>query len=59
MESVYPQFQFWSTVLNMQLNYLNFLRLTGTGDVNLYMVSFERIFALDHIHYSRWLPFHH
>ena len=26
MESAYPQFQFWSTVLNMQLDYLNFLR---------------------------------
>ena len=63
MESAYPQFQFWSTVLNMQLDYLIFLRLIGTGDFNLYTVSLERIlpwiFAFDHIHYSRWLPVHH
>ena len=63
MESAYPQFQFWSTVLNMQLDYLNFLRSIGTGDLNLSMVSLERIlpwiFAFDHIHYSRWLPFHY
>ena len=63
MESAYPQFQFWSIVLNMQLDYLNFLRSIGTGDLNLSMVSLERIlpwiFAFDHIHYSRWLPFHY
>ena len=63
MDSAYPQFQFWSAVLNMQLDCLNFLRSIGTGDLNLYMVSLERIlhwiFAFDHIHYSRWLAFHH
>ena len=59
-ESTYPQSQFWSTVLNMQLDYLIFLRSIGTGDFNLYTVSLERIlpwvFAFDYIHYSRWLP---
>ena len=62
-ESTYPQSQFWSTVLNMQLDYLIFLRSIGTGDFNLYAVSLERIlpwiFAFDHIHYSRWLPVHY
>ena len=62
-ESTYPQSQFWSTVLNMQLDYLIFLRSTGTGDFNLYTVSLERIlpwvFAFDYIHYSRWLPVHY
>ena len=57
MESAYPQFQFWSTVLNMQLDYLIFLRSIRNGDFNLYTVSLEQIlswiFAFDHIHYSR------
>ena len=62
-ESTYPQSQFWSTVLNMQLDYLIFLRSIGTGDFNLYTVSLERIlpwvFEFDYIHYSRWLPVHY
>ena len=63
LESAYPQSKFCSTVLNMQLDYLIFLRSIRTGDFNLYTVSLERIlpwiFAFDHIHYSRWLPVDH
>ena len=63
MVSACPQFQFWSTVLNLQLDYLILLRSVRTGDFKLYTVSLERIlswiFAFDHIHYSRWLPVHH
>ena len=47
----------------MELDRLLFLRAIPKGDFLLYIASIEkllpRIFALDHIHYARWLTVHH
>ena len=63
MESCSPQFQFWSVALRMQLDYLLFMRSIRTANFTLYVYSLEKllpwIFALDHIHYARWLTVHH
>ena len=63
VESRSPQFKFWSIALRMELDYLLFLRAVRKGDFLLYIASTEKllpwIFALDHIHYSRWLTVHH
>ena len=63
MGSRSPQFKFWSITLKMELDYLLFLRAVCKGDFLLYIASIEKLlpwaFALDHIHYARWLTVHH
>ncbi len=58
----YPQFKFWSLVLQFEIDILIFVRALREGDFNLYIDALTNIvpwfFALDHIHYARWLPVH-
>ena len=57
-----PTFQFWDTVLNMEIMGLTFVRAHHEANFPLY-VQFLRslvpwFFALDHPHYARWVPVH-
>lgn len=56
------QFRFWSTILNVELLVLFFVRSFRESDVRLYKESLSSLipyfFALDHINYARWLPIH-
>ena len=58
-----PQFKFWSISLKMELDYLLFLRSVRSSNFSLYVESIGNflpwIFALDHVHYQRWLSIHH
>ena len=58
----YPQFKFWFLVLQFEIATLIFVRDLREGDFNLYIDALTNIvpwfFALDHIHYARWLPVH-
>ena len=57
-----PQFFYWLTVFDLELILLQFLKAQRQADFNLYIESLTKIlpwlFALDHIHYSRWLTMH-
>lgn len=59
---LHPQFQYWLTVLNMELLLLIFVRSLREGNFQLYLSSLSAIapwfFVLDHTHYARWLPVH-
>lgn len=56
------QFKYWSTVLDLELLVLSFVRSIRTGDFELYTDTLQTLapwfFALDHAHYARWLPVH-
>ena len=58
-----PQFQFWSIALKMEMDYFLFLRSIRSSNFKLYVASIRKflpwIFAFDHVHYARWLSFHH
>ena len=58
----YPQFKFWFLVLQFEIAILIIVRALREGDFNLYVDALTNIvpwyFALDHIHYARWLPVH-
>ena len=58
----YPQFRFWAMTLQFELKLLQFIRSLREGNFALYIDSLEQLmpwfFALDHVHYSRWVPFH-
>ena len=63
MEYRSQPFKFWLIALRMKLDYLLFLRTVREGDFLLYTASIKKLlpwmFALDHIHYARWLTVHH
>ena len=63
MEPRSPRFKFRSIAFRMELDCLLFLHGVWKGDFLLYIASIEKllpwIFALDHIHYARWLKVHH
>ena len=56
------QFKYWSTVLDLELLVLSFVRSIRTGDFELYTDTLQTLapwfFAPDHAHYARWLPVH-
>ena len=58
-----PQFQFWSVALKIEIDYLLFLRPIRSFKIKLYVESIGMflpwVFALDHVHYARWLSIHH
>lgn len=62
MMLVHPMFRFWSTVLELELNLLAFIRAVRTSNFELYIETLTKMvpwfFALDHVHYARWLPVH-
>ena len=55
-------FRFWSTVLDLQLTLLAFVRAIRTSDFELYVQALSQLapwfFALDHVHYARWVSVH-
>lgn len=57
-----PQFQFWSATLKLELLLLTFVRSIRLADFSLYKLAIQDLlpwfFALDHIHYARWLSVH-
>ena len=57
-----PHFKFWNMVLELELTVMLFVRAIREGDFQLYIEALTKIvpwfFALDHVHYSRWIPIH-
>ena len=58
----HPQFYYWTTVMELELLMLQFIRLLREGNFYLYLDSLNQLapwfFALDRVHYARWLPVH-
>lgn len=57
-----PQFQFWSMVLQLEVDVMIFVRAIREADFLLYMDALAKIvpwfFAFDHTNYARWIPVH-
>ena len=57
-----PQFHFWFTILQLQLQVLIFVRSLREADFKLYIESLSQLvpwfFSLDHTNYARWIPVH-
>ena len=57
-----PQFQFWSITMCLESTLLLFVRSQCESNFFLYIDTLGRLmpwfFALDHVHYARWLPVH-
>jgi len=55
-------FQYWLTTFSLEILLLLYIRAIREGNFKLYLESLSNIapwmFALDHTHYSRWLPVH-
>ena len=62
MISKSPTFQYWDTILNMEIMGLIFVRAHREQDFPLYVESLKALvpwfFALDHHNYARWIPVH-
>ncbi|WAR30058.1 LOW QUALITY PROTEIN: hypothetical protein MAR_003626 [Mya arenaria] len=58
----FPLFQYWNKCLQLELLLLRFIQAQREADFELYKESIREIlpwyFALDHIHYARWLSVH-
>ncbi|KAL9953155.1 hypothetical protein ACROYT_G040525 [Oculina patagonica] len=58
----HPHVLFWSTALELELLVLGFVRSIREGNFSMYVEIFVKLvpwmFALDQIHYARWLPIH-
>lgn len=56
------QFNYWLKTLSLEIILLLYIRAIREGNFELYVQSLTKIvpwmFALDHTHYSRWLPVH-
>ena len=63
MELLYPQFQFWSITLKMEMDYLLFLRSIRSRKFSLYVRSLGKLlpwtFVSDHYNYAQWISVHH
>lgn len=59
----YPQFLYWSTVLDLELLSLRLVRSIREGNFPMFIKSLKEIipwmFALDHPNYARWLSVHY
>ncbi|KAK3923417.1 Envelopment polyprotein [Frankliniella fusca] len=57
-----PQFRYWNTAMKLCLLVLQFVRSQRTAHFDLYITSLRQLvpwfFALDHVHYARWLSVH-
>ena len=57
-----PQFQYWLIVMQMELLVLLYVRSLRDANFLLYVAVLVALtpwlFALDHTHYSRWVPIH-
>ena len=56
------QFDYWQRILSLEIIMLLYVRAICEGSFELYVELLRKIvpwmFALDHTHYSRWLPVH-
>lgn len=61
-EQSYPQFQYWSTVLALELSTLIYVRSLREANFSMYVDALTELvpwfFALDHTNYARWIPVH-
>ena len=57
-----PTFQYWDTILSIELLILTFIRAHREKDFPLYVEALEVIvgyfFLFDHYNYARWVPIH-
>ena len=57
-----PTFQYWDTILTMELLGLVFIRAHRERNFSLYVESLKELvpwfFSLDHHNYARWIPIH-
>ena len=57
-----PTFQYWNTILNIEITGLIMIRAHRDQNFPLYVESLKELtpwfFALDHQNYARWLPVH-
>ena len=57
-----PQFKFWYLIMQLELTVMVYIRAIREADFLLYVEALSKIipcfFALDHTHYSRWVPVH-
>ena len=57
-----PTFQYWDTILRLELLVLLFVRAHREADFSLYVSSLKALakwfFALNHPNYARWVPVH-
>ena len=58
----HPQYHYWCKVMALELLLNQYIYSLRTGDFLLYISVLDKlmawVFALDHVHYSRWLPVH-
>lgn len=61
-EEAYPQFKYWYMVMHLESLLLVYVRSLREGNFMLYINALQALapwfFALDHTHYSRWVPVH-
>lgn len=59
---VFPQFQFWFTILQLELVIMLYVRAIRESDFLLHIDALTKlipyVFALDHTHYTRWTLVH-
>ena len=57
-----PTFQYWDTILNMEILGLIFVRAHREQDFPLFVEALKALvpwfFALDHHNYAPWIPVH-
>jgi hypothetical protein len=59
MEDKHPQFSYWSKTLDLELLFLQFLWSQCDANITLYVEAIVPwMFAIDHLHYARWLSVH-
>ena len=61
-ENIHPQFKYWNILLHLERLDLVFVRSIREGKFVLYIQTIKELlpwmFALDHVHYARWLSVH-
>ena len=61
-EQSYPQFQYWTTVLALELSTLIYVRSLREANFSMYLDALTEMvplfFALNHTNYARWIPVH-
>jgi hypothetical protein len=57
-----PQFQYWTTVMSLELCLLVYVRSLRQSSFSMYLDALKELvpwfFALDHTNYARWIPVH-
>lgn len=61
-EEVCPQFQYWATVMELELCVLIYIRSLRQSSFQMYLDALTELvpwfFSMDHTNYARWLPVH-